>query len=120
MIKIANSIEEYKKCLEFLEKFNYKPLKYSILFYAEDKGEIICVAGYHRDWGSMIEPMYSEESLRGVRAGEAMYRFMESFLRNIGHLIIRFKTENQNLVKLMKKHYDFKKEEPLTYMAKEL
>lgn len=120
MIKIANSIEEYKKCLTFLEKFNYKTLIYTVLFYAEDKGEIICVAGYHRDWGSMIEPMYSEKSLRGVRAGDEMYKFVSDYLKKIGHLIVRFKTENQNLVKLMQKHYDFKKEDSLTYMVKEL
>lgn len=119
MIKVADTPEKYKKCLDFLKKFNYELLMYSILFYVEED-EIISVCGYHKDWGAMIEPMYSEESLRGVKAGRELYEFMTEYLKTLGHLIIRFKTQNEALVKLMEKHYGFKKQESLTYMVKEL
>ena len=120
MIQAADTIEKYKRCLEFLEKFDYKTLPYSILFFKEDKGEIISVGGYHRDWGAMIEPLYSEDSLRGVRATIEMYFFMSEYLKRLGHLIVRIKTHNEKVIKMALKRFKFKKQEDITYLAKEL
>lgn len=115
MIKVAERIEDYKRCLDFLKEFNYYPLKYSLLFYVEKDNEIIAVAGYHRDYGSMIEPLYS----KSIRASKELYEYMEDFLRKLGHIIVRQKTEEGKVAKALIKHKGYKLQNS-NYLIKEL
>jgi len=120
MVKIANTIEDYKRCVKFLSEHHLVAIPFTILFYAEEDSNIICVCGYHRDYGSMLEPMIWKNTLSGIKAGKEMFLFMEDYLRKIGHVIIRFRSKHQPLINLMEKHFKFKKQESETYLIKEL
>ena len=112
---IADRIEKYTECLKFLEEFNYKPLKYTLLFYEENENGIQAVAGYHRDYGSMIEPLYS----KNLRYSRKLYDEVENFLRELGHIIVRTKTEDNKVAKALIKHKGYKLTNEI-YLIKEL
>lgn len=114
MVKLASTVEEYKKCREFLAIYGEYPLPFTILFYIEEK-DILCVGGYHKDYGAMLEPMQSKT----VKASLEMYKFFTEYLKTLGHITFRFKTTNEKLIALMKKHFKFV-EQKSTYLVKEL
>ena len=119
-IKLVENETDLARCLDFFKRVNINVLPYSTLFYIEDNNEIVCSAGYHKDWGAMLEPMYSENSIRGIKAGKEMYEFMELYFKLLGHSIIRFRSKFEPLIDLMEKHYGFKKQDLETYLIKEV
>lgn len=117
IVEVANTPLKYKECLKFLEGFEYKTLLYTVLFFVKNESDkIVCVAGYHKDYGSMIEPMYSKSN----KASLLMYEFMIEYLKSLGHLIVRFKTKNEKLIKIMKTKFQFVECDKQNYLVKEL
>ena len=108
IIKLAKTQEEYKKCTDFLTRHKAPILANTILFYIEDIGnngeQILCVAGYNKEFGGAIEPLYSDN----LRATERMYDFMCGFIMGMGNMIIRARSEDEKVIHLLTERLGFK------------
>jgi len=94
MIKLAKSEEDYVQCAEFLKKHDAFVLPSTVQFYIEGKsGDILSVAGYNREFGGCIEPLYSENKISALR----MFYFMQGLIKGLGYKYIRARTIDESV-----------------------
>jgi hypothetical protein len=97
MIKIAKTQEELDKCGEFLYTQNAFTLDGTVLFYIEETGKIVCAAGYNKEFGGCIEPLYSTSLL----ASYQMFYFMQGVIAGQGYKYIRARTTEEKVKNML-------------------
>ena len=81
MIKQVKTEEEYKKCIEFLSKWNLKTLPGTSLFYCDTEAGIKAVAGWNKNLGCQIEPFASES----IGESYKLFYFMLGLIKGLGY-----------------------------------
>ena len=96
---IAKTEKEYQGCLDFLKGKNCYVIDGTILFYIKRKDKIVCVAGFHKDFGGCIEPLESDDLL----ASYQLFYFMQGFITGQGYTSIRARTVSEKVKKVLLK-----------------
>ena len=97
MIKIAKTEEELNRLRIYLDTKNAFILEGTVLFYIEDDKKIVCVAGYNKDFGGTIEPLYSDSLIASYR----MFYFMQGIIAGQGYRYIRARTTDEKVKNML-------------------